>query len=200
MTGGAAAAAIWQLTGQCPDVIKVETPIGKVLYLDVIPKEFGTCAVIKDAGDDPDVTNGSEIVTTVQLLEEKGDISFVGGEGIGRITQAGLKLPVGEPAINPVPRQMTEKALREIIGDRGAIVTVSVPNGDVLAKRTFNPRLGIVGGLSILGTTGIVRPMSEEAMKDSLLVELDMYARQGHRSILFVLGTTGENALRARYG
>lgn len=200
MTGGAAASAIWQLTGQCPDVIKVETPIGKTLYLDVIPKSFGTCSVVKDAGDDPDVTNGSEIVTSVQILEEKGEITFAGGEGIGIITQEGLKLPVGEPAINPVPRQMTEKALREIIGERGAVVTVSVPGGDVLARRTFNPRLGIVDGLSILGTTGIVRPMSEEAMKDSLLVELDMYTRQGHHSILFVLGTTGENALRAQYG
>lgn len=200
MTGGAAAAAIWQLTGQCPNVIRVETPIGKTLYLDVIPKTFGTCSVVKDAGDDPDVTNGSEIVTSVRISEEKGEITFIGGEGIGVITQEGLKLPVGDPAINPVPRQMTEKALREIIGDRGAVVTVSVPGGDVLARRTFNPRLGIVDGLSILGTTGIVRPMSEEAMKDSLLVELDMYARQGRRSILFVLGTTGENALRAQYG
>ena len=79
-------------------------------------------------------------------------------------------------------------------------MTVSIPGGENLAKRTFNPRLGVLGGLSVLGTTGIVRPMSEEAMKDSLLVELDMYARQGHRSILFVLGTTGENALKARYG
>ncbi|MCD8018838.1 MAG: cobalt-precorrin-5B (C(1))-methyltransferase CbiD, partial [Clostridiales bacterium] len=121
-------------------------------------------------------------------------------EGIGVVTQEGLKLPVGEPAINPVPRQMVCKALREIIGDHGAIVTVSIPGGRELAKKTFNPRLGIEGGLSILGTTGIVRPMSEEAMKDSLMVELDMYAKQGHRSILFVLGTTGENALKAQFG
>lgn len=243
MTGGAAAAAQWIVTGKCPDVIRVDTPIGKTLYLDVIPKSertdlsqevvskseetntsiemntskdfntfaekgrsvnrdrvLRTCGIIKDAGDDPDVTGGSEIVTTVELLPEKGEISFVGDEGIGVVTQEGLKLPVGEPAINPVPRQMVCKALREIIGDHGAIVTVSIPGGRELAKKTFNPRLGIEGGLSILGTTGIVRPMSEEAMKDSLMVELDMYAKQGHRSILFVLGTTGENALKAQFG
>ena len=200
MTGGATAAALWLTTGKCPDVIKVETPIGKTLYLDVIPKEKGTCGIVKDAGDDPDVTNGSEVITSVKILPEDGEITFVGDDGIGTITQEGLKLPVGEPAINPVPRQMAEKALRKIIGNRGAVVTVSIPGGGELAKRTFNPRLGVLGGLSVLGTTGIVRPMSEEAMRDSLLVELDMYARQGHRSILFVLGTTGENALKARYG
>lgn len=200
MTGGAAAAALWLTTGTCPEVVEVEAPIGRTLYLDVIPKEKGVCGIVKDAGDDPDVTNGSEVITKVELLPEDGAITFVGGDGIGTVTEEGLKLPVGEPAINPVPRQMTERALRKIIGDRGAVVTVSIPGGEELAKKTFNPRLGVLGGLSVLGTTGIVRPMSEEAMKDSLLVELDMYARQGHHAILFVLGTTGENALKAQYG
>lgn len=200
MTGGAAAAALWQMTGHCPPLIEVETPIGKTLYLDVIPKSYGTCGIIKDAGDDPDVTNGSEVITNVKISDAAGEITFIGGEGIGVVTQEGLKLPVGEPAINPVPRQMAEKALRKIIGEKGAEVTVSIPGGDVLAKKTFNPRLGIQGGLSVLGTTGIVRPMSEEAMKDSLLAELDMYTKQGHKSILFVLGTTGENALKEVYG
>ena len=200
MTGGAAAAALWLTTGTCPEVVEVETPIGRTLYLDVIPKEKGVCGIVKDAGDDPDVTNGSEVITKVELLPEDGAITFVGGDGIGTVTEEGLKLPVGEPAINPVPRQMTERALRKIIGDRGAVVTVSIPGGEELAKKTFNPRLGVLGGLSVLGTTGIVRPMSEEAMKDSLLVELDMYARQGHHAILFVLGTTGENALKAQCG
>ena len=200
MTGGAAASALWQITGHCPDVIEVETPIGRTLYLDVIPEGYGICGIIKDAGDDPDVTHGSEIITSVTIHEDKGPISFVGGEGIGKITQEGLKIPPGDWAINPVPRQMTEKALRKIIGERAATVTVRIPGGEALAKKTFNPRLGIVGGLSVLGTTGIVRPMSEEAMKDSLLAELTMYARQGYQEILFVLGTTGENALKAAYG
>lgn len=200
MTGGAAAAALWLTTGHCPPVIEVETPIGRTLYLDVIAKQKGTCGIIKDAGDDPDVTHGSEIITSVEILDEDGPIRFIGGSGIGRITQEGLKIPPGDWAINPVPRQMTEKALRKIIGDKAAIVTVTIPGGEELAKKTFNPRLGIVDGLSILGTTGIVRPMSEEAMKDSLLAELDMYAKQGFHEILFVLGTTGENALKAAYG
>ena len=200
MTGGAAASALWQLTGRCPEVIRVETPIGKTLYLDVIPKENWSCGIIKDAGDDPDVTNGSEIITSVEILKEDGPIRFVGGEGIGRVTQEGLKIAPGDWAINPVPRQMTKKALREIIGDKAAVVTVRIPGGEELAARTFNPRLGILGGLSVLGTTGIVRPMSEEAMKESLLTELKMYAAQGHHEILFVLGTTGENALKAMYG
>ena len=172
---------IWQTTGKCPSVVKVDTPIGKTLYLDIIPREFGVCGVVKDAGDDPDVTNGSEIVTKVELFEEEGDIFFFGGEGVGIITQEGLKIPPGQPAINPVPRQMAEKAIRKIIGNKKANVTVSIPGGKELAKKTFNPRLGIVDGLSILGTTGIVRPMSEEA-------------------ILFVLGGTGETALKEQYG
>ena len=225
MTGGAEASVIWQTTGKCPSVVKVDTPIGKTLYLDIIPREFGVCGVVKDAGDDPDVTNGSEIVTKVELFEEEGDISFFGGEGVGTITQEGLKIPPGQPAINPVPRQMAEKAIRKIIGNKKANVTVSIPGGKELAKKTFNPRLGIVGGisilgtsgvvepmstlnpglgivdgLSVLGTTGIVRPMSEEAMKDSLIAELDMYAKQGHKTILFVLGGTGETALKEQYG
>ncbi len=110
MTGGATAAALWLTTGKCPDVIKVEMPIGKTLYLDVIPKEKGTCGIVKDAGDDPDVTNGSEVITSVKILPEDGEITFVGDDGIGTITQEGLKLPVGEPAISPVSRNGGESA------------------------------------------------------------------------------------------
>ena len=88
MTGGAEASVIWQTTGKCPSVVKEDTPIGKTLYLDIIPREFGVCGVVKDAGDDPDVTNGSEIITKVELFEEEGDISFFGGEGVGRIAAA----------------------------------------------------------------------------------------------------------------
>ncbi|MCI6859253.1 MAG: cobalt-precorrin-5B (C(1))-methyltransferase CbiD [Eubacterium sp.] len=200
MTGGAIASVLWQTTGKCPSVVEVDAPIGRKLYLDIIPEEFGTCCVIKDAGDDPDVTDGSRVITSVRLFEEEGEITFHGGEGIGTVTQDGLKIPCGQPAINPVPRKMVKEALYKIIGKRRAEVTVSIPGGEILAKKTFNPRLGIVGGLSVLGTTGIVRPMSEEAMKDSLLAELDIYARQGHTSILFVLGGTGEASLKEIYG
>ena len=119
MTGGAEASVIWQTTGKCPSVVKVETPIGKTLYLDIIPKEFGVCGVVKDAGDDPDVTNGSEIITKVELFEEEGDISFFGGDGVGTITQEGLKIPPGQPAINPVPRQMAEKQSAKLSAIKG---------------------------------------------------------------------------------
>lgn len=200
MTGGAIASVLWQTTGKCPDMVEVEAPIGKTLYLEALPLENGSCGIIKDAGDDPDITHGSMICTRVEIGDEDGEITFRGGEGIGIVTQDGLKQPKGDWAINPVPRQMTVKALRNLIGAKSAVVTVSIPGGKELAKKTFNPRLGIEDGLSVLGTTGIVRPMSEEAMKDSLLVELDMYAAQGHKSILFVLGTTGENALKELYG
>lgn len=200
MAAGAAASAIWQTTGKCPEVTAVEAPIGRTLYLETAPYEKGACVVIKDAGDDPDVTGGCQVITKVEILDEEGPVTFIGGEGIGTVTQDGLKISKGNPAINPVPREMTEKELRKIIGEKAAKVTVSIPGGEELAKRTFNPRLGIMGGLSILGTTGIVRPMSEEAMKDSLLAELTMYRRQGFDSIVFVLGTTGENALKDYYG
>ncbi|MCI5596548.1 MAG: cobalt-precorrin-5B (C(1))-methyltransferase CbiD [Lachnospiraceae bacterium] len=200
MTAGALASVIWQTTGKCPSEVAVETPIGKTLYIEVAPAGKHTCVVIKDAGDDPDVTNGCQVVTKVEIGTGDGPIEFFGGEGIGTITQEGLKIEKGNPAINPVPRQMVEKELRKIIGAKSAKVTVSIPGGEEIAKKTFNPRLGIVGGLSILGTTGIVRPMSEEAMKDSLRAELTMYQKQGHKSIVFVLGTTGENALKAQYG
>lgn len=200
MAAGAAASAIWQMTGRCPAETAVDAPIGRTLYIETAPAGPKTCVVIKDAGDDPDVTNGCQVLTKVEIGTEDGPIEFIGGEGIGTITQDGLKIPKGNPAINPVPRQMTERELRKVIGSKSARVTVSIPGGEELAKRTFNPRLGIVGGLSILGTTGIVRPMSEEAMKDSLLAELTMYRKQGFESIVFVLGTTGENALKDLYG
>ena len=96
MTGGASASALWQTTGTCPPVIRVDTPIGKTLYLDVIPKEYGTCAIVKDGGDDPDVTTGCQIITRVEIMDHDGEITFSGGEGVGMITQDGLKYPVGE--------------------------------------------------------------------------------------------------------
>ncbi|MDO4555414.1 MAG: cobalt-precorrin-5B (C(1))-methyltransferase CbiD [Lachnospiraceae bacterium] len=200
MAAGAVASAMWQLSGTCPKEAVVEAPIGKKLYIEVAPAGEKTCVVIKDAGDDPDVTHGCQVITKVEISKEDGPITFAGGKGIGMITQDGLKIPKGNPAINPVPRKMTEKELRKVIGSKGAKVTVSIPNGEELAKRTFNPRLGIVGGLSILGTTGIVRPMSEEAMKDSLRAELIMYKNQGYKSIVFVLGATGETALKEAFG
>lgn len=194
----AMASAIWQMKGSCPETVCVELPIGRQVYLDVMTLDYPSCAVIKDAGDDPDVTNGCKVCACVALSVSDGEITFEGGEGIGKVTLPGLKLPVGEPAINPVPRQMIADHVRKVIGKRAARVTVFVPGGDVLALKTFNPRLGVMGGISILGTTGIVRPMSEDALKESLSAELSVRLA-ATKHIALVPGGAGEDALRAHF-
>ena len=131
-------------------------------------------AVQKDAGDDPDVTNGCFIHARVERNFTQ-IIEIDGGEGVGRVTKPGLQVPVGHAAINPVPRRMIEGAVKEIIGNGcGLKIVISVPDGKALGEKTFNPKLGIIGGISIIGTTGIVRPMSEDAFKTSLLCGLDI--------------------------
>ena len=201
-TGSCAAAAslasvLWQTTGVCPEVVEIDTPIKRILRIPVYQTEqYGKCYVIKDAGDDPDVTHGCHVESFVSIKEEEGEIEFQAGVGIGIATEEGLKIDVGEPAINPVPRQMIGHEIQKVIGKKGAIVTISIPNGEELAKKTLNGKLGIVGGLSILGTTGIVRPMSEEALKDSLYYELEMRRKQGNEEILLVPGLAGERMAR----
>jgi len=201
-TGSCAAAAalaccLWQRDGACPEAVELEVPGGKVYRPQIVPHEDGSCGIIKDSGDDPDITKGMEVISRVDVSQEDGPIVFRGGDGIGTITQKGLKIPVGEPAINPVPREMIEAAVRSVFGSKGATVTVSIPGGTEIAKKTFNPRLGIEGGLSVLGTTGILRPMSLEALRDSLYVELKMRAEQGHKHLAFTFGNQGESALHA---
>ena len=200
-TGSCAAAAalascLWQRDGVCPERVSIVVPAGRTYAPEIVPREDLVCGVIKDAGDDPDITNGMEIQARVEVFAEAGEITYRAGEGVGTVTEPGLKIPVGEPAINPVPRQMIEEAVRRVIGDRAARVTVSIPGGAELARKTFNPRLGIVNGLSVLGTTGIVRPMSEEALKESLYEELKMRAAQGHEYVIFTFGNQGEEAMR----
>ena len=203
-TGSCAAAAalaccLWQRDGACPSQVSLTVPEGRTYAPVIIPHADGSCGVIKDSGDDPDITNGMEITAKVELQPGDGDVVFRAGEGVGIVTEHGLKVPVGEPAINPVPRQMIEDAVRSVFGSRAAIVTVSVIGGAEIARKTFNPRLGIVGGLSILGTSGIVRPMSDEALRESLYVELKMRVAQGHRDVMYTFGNQGETALRALY-
>ncbi|MGN1402987.1 MAG: cobalt-precorrin-5B (C(1))-methyltransferase CbiD [Ruminococcus sp.] len=203
-TGSCAAAAslasaLWQVTGICPEQVELETPAGVTLRLEIQEVSQGVCGVIKDGGDDPDETNGCLVTAKVEISDKPGEIRFYAGEGVGIITRKGLKLPVGEPAINPVPRQMIEKALRSVIGQRGAAVTISVPGGAEIAVKTFNGRLGIQGGLSILGTTGIVRPMSEEAVKESLCLELSMCRAEYGTACALVTGYAGEKYLRKQY-
>lgn len=201
MTAGALASVIWQISGSCPERVTVETPIGKQLNIDIIPGDYGTCTVIKDGGDDPDATNGCEIITKAELVYDgKETISFIAGGGVGRITEPGLKLPPGEPAINPVPRQMVREHLKPYLNGCSVKIIVSVPNGEEIAKKTFNPRLGIQGGISILGTTGIVRPMSEDAVKDSLQLELSQIYEKGSRYVVFVTGNQGQKMLERHFG
>lgn len=168
---------------------------------DVFLTETGARAiVVKDAGDDPDITHGVEIVVDVRLTKGS-EIAFAAGEGVGTVTKAGLSVPPGQPAINPGPREMIERVAREALGaSRGCEVTISIPGGEALAKRTLNPPLGIVGGLSVIGTTGVVRPMSEEAFKDSLVPQISVARAAGYDSIVFVPGKIGENAAQGAFG
>ena len=203
-TGSCAAATalaccLWQRDGRCPQQVQITVPGGKDYIPEIIPHADGSCGVIKDSGDDPDITKGMEIIAKVELLDYDGEIKFIGGEGVGTVTEPGLKVDVGEPAINPVPRSMIEKSVRSVFGDRAAKVTVSIPGGREIARRTFNPRLGIKDGLSVLGTTGIVRPMSAEALRDSLFVELKMRVSQGKDPIFFTFGNQGEKALQPHF-
>jgi cobalt-precorrin-5B (C1)-methyltransferase len=195
------ASVIWQKTGNCPDMVEIETPAGIKLNLAVTALENFEfeCGVIKDAGDDPDCTDGCLVKSKVKIFDYDGNIIYKAGDGVGIVTKKGLKIPVGQPAINPVPREMIEKSIRKIIGSKSAQVTVSVENGNEIAVKTFNKRLGIEGGLSILGTTGIVRPMSEEAVKDSLRLELSMCRAEYGKSVAFVSGYSGEKFLRNNF-
>ena len=191
----AKAAAQHLLTGQCPQRVTIETPAGRTLVLPVICLGEGIFAVVKDAGDDPDVTHGLMVAVKVELGTDPGPIRFLAGEGVGTVTLPGLKVPPGEPAINPVPRQMIERELRTVIGPKAAQVTVSIPGGEAVAKRTFNPRLGIVNGLSILGTSGIVCPMSREAITESIALEMSVKRSQGKKALAMAFGSSGEKAL-----
>ena len=203
-TGSCAAAAalascLWQRDGACPERVGIVVPAGKTFAPEIIAHGGYVCGVIKDGGDDPDITTGSEVRARVRLMESDGGIRFLAGDGVGTITLPGMKLPVGEAAINPVPRRMIEQALRQVFPARAAEVTVSIPGGEELAKRTFNPRLGVVGGLSVLGTTGVVRPMSEEALKETIRLELSVRKSQGAEEIGLVFGSQGEHAANALF-
>jgi cobalt-precorrin-5B (C1)-methyltransferase len=153
--------------------------------------------VRKDAGDDPDVTDGSLVIVRIEPVDGD-DIAFAAGEGVGQVTLPGLQIPPGGPAINPGPRRMIAQALREVTAS-GLRVTVSIPGGAALAAKTFNPRLGIEGGLSVLGTSGRVRPFSAPALRDSLKCGLDVAAGLGIQAPILVPGNIGEKAVNRHY-
>jgi len=203
----AKAAAYMLLTGQRMERVALTTPKGIRLELPVqeirIKPERVSCAIEKDSGDDPDVTRGTLIFAEVS--RSVGDGIFIdGGAGVGRVTKPGLDQPVGAAAINSVPRRMIRDAVEEVQSltddHSGLQVIISVPEGEALAKKTFNPRLGIVGGISILGTTGIVEPMSEQALVDTIRVELRQRRESGAAYVLLTPGNYGSAFIRDGLG
>ena len=194
--GAAKAAALMLLTGKPLDWVEVETPSGAKLRLAVINPEIGgsyaSCGVVKDSGDDPDVTDGATICALVRVSDGRG-VTIKGGKGVGIVTKPGLAVPVGEYAINPTPREMILSEVSSLLReDQGLEVIITVPNGEALAEKTFNPRLGILGGISILGTTGIVEPKSIDAYTTSLSLQLDVIRASGSEKATLVLGYVGE--------
>ena len=214
-TGSCAAAAskaalIMLLTGTDIHNVSIMTPKGIAYNAEIvgidkeIEKGYVSCAVIKDGGDDPDVTTGSMIYAKVELKDEPG-IIIDGGEGVGRVTKPGLDQPIGEAAINSVPRKMITENISDVLkeydqADKGVKVTISVPGGDELAKKTFNPKLGIVGGISILGTTGIVEPMSDDAIVQTIKTEIRVRKAEGKKILMAAPGNYGITFLSEVYG
>lgn len=185
-------------TGRADDPAELLLPLAEACLLENVNTKAARAAVTKDGGDDPDITTGLNIVAEVQL-DNSGEVKISGGQGVGRVTLPGLKIPVGEAAINPVPLAMIKTNVQAVLpAGCGASVIISAPGGEELARRTFNPRLGIEGGLSILGSTGIVNPMSEDALKESLRLELRVLAAKGYATVLFAFGNYGLQFLRER--
>jgi cobalt-precorrin-5B (C1)-methyltransferase len=220
-----------------PDGSRVKFRVHYSGISDSTSGPVASASVIKDAGDDPDVTNGAEIVATAAFLEKYDDrdnaqgstslackraglqafkLIIKGGVGVGMVTKPGLAVPVGEPAINPVPRKMIQEAVQEAVTDHkaarsasgprspipggGLVITISVPNGQELAKKTLNARLGIIGGISILGTSGIVRPLSTEAWTSSITASMGVAKATGVEEIVLSVGRVSERAHMKKYG
>ncbi len=188
--------------------VTIQTPKGPEFYAEIEEirreKEYVSCAVVKDAGDDPDVTNGIRIFAGVRLTDGQ-EILIEGGSGVGRVTKPGLDQPVGEAAINSVPRKMIKEALSEVLKEhgqegRGILVMISAEGGEEIAKKTFNPKLGIVGGISILGSTGIVEPMSETALIETIRREIKVRRAEGRTILVLVPGNYGLAFLEERFG
>lgn len=178
------------------------TPKGIMINPEIgnqhIYEKSAVCSVVKDGGDDPDITNGIHVFAEVSFAEH--GIEIIGGEGVGRITKEGLDQPVGEYAINSVPRKMivdTVSFVAEKYGYTGGIkVKIFVPNGEEIAKKTYNPHIGIEGGISIIGTSGIVEPMSSRAVIDTIRLEMNMRKKEGHKNLLLTLGNYSESYIQ----
>ncbi len=211
-TAAATAAAKLLLMNIKSDSIEILTPKGEnvsvAVYLKKHTENTAEYMVIKDSGDDPDVTNGAEICASVEYIKKenvsefafsKGNLYLDGGTGVGRVTKKGLEQNIGFAAINTVPRSMIFSAVDEVAKiacyDGSLLITVSIPKGEELAKRTFNPRLGIEGGISVLGTSGIIEPMSEKAIIDTIETEIRQKSLQGNRNLLVTPGNYGKSYL-----
>lgn len=202
-TAASKAAAAMLLTGERIDSVRIDTPKGIVLNLEplevMLTADFASCAIRKDSGDDPDDTNGVLVYAKVEKTAEPG-IMIEGGVGVGRVTKPGLSCAVGGPAINPTPRKMITTEVGKVMADAGYTgglkVTISIPAGVEIAKKTFNPRLGIIGGLSVLGTSGIVEPMSEKALVETMYVEIRAQQAAGNKNLLVFFGNYGEDFTR----
>ena len=199
------------LGGHCPEQVDIPFPDGErhsfLLHSCAVEGDTARASVIKDAGDDPDVTNGAEIIAVVSRNTAGGGDEAViirAGSGVGTVTKPGLPIPVGEPAVNPVPRRMIREAVAEAITQGTAssakpvplVVTISVRDGEVLAEKTLNRRLGIIGGLSILGTTGIVRPVSAKAWTDTIDASMKVARAAGLDQVILSTGRTSEAAVQ----
>ncbi len=196
------------LTGEFPDPVTITLPRGEqpafALNRQETTEEYTRAGIIKDAGDDPDVTHLAEIIVTLRRSEWGAGVIFQAGEGVGTVTKPGLPIPVGEASINPVPRKMMTETIRELaesFGDSGDVeIEISVPGGAALAKKTWNPRLGILGGLSILGTTGVVVPFSCSAWIHSIHRGIDVARANGLTHVAGCTGSTSEKAVQHIHG
>lgn len=201
----AAKAAVKMLfTGSIPENIAIDTPKGWKLRLDVfeavVDAGSASCCVVKDAGDDPDITDGVKVYARAERTAGH-EIVIRTGKGIGMVTRAGLSVPVGKPAINPVPMSMIMTEVSSVLPEGcGVSIELSIPAGEELAKKTYNPKLGIVGGISVLGTSGIVEPMSEDAIKDTIAIELNCLREDGRKTAVLVPGNYGEDFCRKHLG
>ncbi len=204
-TAATKAAATALITGEFPDPVTIRLPKGETpafaLAREHLSETEAGAGIVKDAGDDPDVTHGATIIATVRRSPPGAGIAFAAGDGVGTVTRPGLPLDVGEPAINPVPRAMMRAEIEQLCGAHGIAadftVTISVPGGEALAQKTWNPRLGIAGGISILGTTGIVHPFSCSAWIHSIHRGIDVSRANGVTHVLAATGSTSEAAARA---
>ena len=201
-TAATKAALTALITGDFPDPVTIRLPRGEEpafsLSLEALGDGYAMAGIVKDAGDDPDVTHGATVVASVRPLAPGNGIRFAAGDGVGTVTRPGLPIGVGEPAINPVPRAMMTAEVEALCAQHGlpadVEITVSIPGGDKIAEKTWNPRLGIVGGLSVLGTTGVVHPFSCAAWIHSIHRGIDVARAEGMQHVLGATGSTSEKA------